>query len=221
MDMPENLETAGKIFKAEEDVDHLASSLKFRTVPLLDRTGQEVERYRGGTNNGRDLCEFRLGMIGAFAVGEDSVTQMVFSSRGTGYEITATEVMAVLGLGLDRLSGFDSEEGKCVDFMLKDKDAPVFFDPEPSGARLLSGVQAMFDTVHGELRPELVFSRELEDSSHRVRDYYLDLSRQYPGLAEHNTAVTNLTNPRPDNLARVTLALAQSLLPDSIEESYG
>jgi hypothetical protein len=212
--MSNSLETEAMVSKAAEALSDAGSWMKYRTVPLSYTGGNEREQGR------LNPCEVRLGILGAFITDENSICRIVLDSKTTEYDVRTDNVMAAIGTGLEWLNHFDAPESDYAKFMVDRVEDFELFVPPKEGASMVAGVQAMFDTEHGEMRPEFIFSNQLEDASQRVRDFCLDLSFEYPGIINNNLAVNRLTNMSVGTMGRLTMSLGQALLPTSIDEFY-
>lgn len=197
-------------------------------APVLDHFPEKTQKVNLPGPNTRTMeksspCETHAAMLGAFATGRGVVHQAFTFGVLDSFELSKSEAVSQVDLGLERLHNFAEPHIAAFEHVAKSAEEIIWDNTNSKKIEFLAGVQVMFDTEYGSLRPELVYNIErLEDVAFTPQAALMDLYCSGINISrkqlEGNDLAMDVLNPSDDTRIKLSVAAASMILPRSLDE---
>lgn len=196
-------------------------------VPVLDHFPERIQKINlpGANTTTKEKgspCETHAAMLGAFATGRGIAYGAFTFGVLDSFELNKGETVSQIDLGLDRLHGFAEPHMAAFEHVAKSAEEIIWDNTSSKKIEFLAGVQVMFDTEYGSLRPELIYNVDrLDDVAFAPQTALLDLYSNGIDICrkrlEGNDLALKVLNPSDETRTALSVAVASTILPRSFD----
>lgn len=169
------------------------------------------------------VCETQAAMLGSFATSRGLVSEvMIFNGPFKRFDLNQEAVLAQIDIGLERLNKFADGHMGAFEHTAKSAEEIIWDNMSDDETTFVAGVQVMFDTEYGGLRPELVYNMKNIDSvvfapqSSLLSLYANGIDVDYTRLHANDRAAS-VINPTDQTRSQLAITAASLVLPKSLD----